>query len=499
MTAPGEVLNDRYELKQRLGKGSMGGVWKAYDRVLERTVAVKELITNPSGGEALEIRVERVRREALALAKVEHDAIVTIHDLIYVRSAEDPWIVMGYVHGRSLHDILAAGARLSDKQVAVMGLAVLDGLMACHRLNVHHRDVKPSNIVVGEDGSVRLVDFGIAQVVGKESLTAPSSTLGTLEYMAPELFERRPKAGPATDLWALAVTLYSAVAGQTPFWAESQGAICAAIANREPAPPGRGPLSRLIMRMLRKTPADRPDAATVARTLRGIAGAVGAGGRLAQQGLGETGEHPGGTGYPPRPQPAGHWDGAQAYVGQRRSLLRGMPPVQAAQLIAGWSADRAAAELLMVEPTAAAKIMNQSAVRFAGEVLSSMTASQPNQGRKILEIVTADRAGGLLDHMTAAAAADVLALPPTAGAAGLLAEAEAATAIGALAEMPADRAAPLVLAIGETSAVHLLRMMPDPATVAGILAHVSATTRQALLNRLPAPFRALVVKHLQTD
>ena len=122
----------------------------------------------------------------------------------------------------------------------------------------------------------------------------------------------------------------------------------------------------------------------------------------------------------------------------------------------------------------------------------------PVRARKILEIVTADRAGVLLDHMSALAAAGALALPPATGAVDLLAEADVSTAVGALTGMPADRAAPLVQAMGETHAVKVLAMMPDPATVAGLLSHVfPASSGQALLNRLPVPFRALVLKHMQ--
>jgi Mg/Co/Ni transporter MgtE len=175
-----------------------------------------------------------------------------------------------------------------------------------------------------------------------------------------------------------------------------------------------------------------------------------------------------------------------------------MPPQHAAQLIAGWSADRASIELLAVDPTESAKIINRLPTPFAGQVLSAVAARQPVRARKILEIVMPDRAGLLLDHMSAPAAAGALALAPATGSVDLLAEADTLTTVGALTGMPADRAAPLVQAMGETRAVEVLRMMPDPAAVAGILSHVvPAAGRQALLIMLPVPFRALVIKHLQ--
>src|ERR1700743_3787589 len=124
------MLNHRYRLEERLGQGSMGSVWKAYDTRLERTVAAKELVSARGGAEDLDIRRERVRREALALAQVEHPPIATIHDLIYEGPGQDPWIVMAYVRGRSLDSILSDPRPLAERKVARIGLAALQGLMA---------------------------------------------------------------------------------------------------------------------------------------------------------------------------------------------------------------------------------------------------------------------------------------------------------------------------------------------------------------------------------
>jgi tRNA A-37 threonylcarbamoyl transferase component Bud32 len=499
VSVPGEVLNNRYVLAERLGKGSMGSVWKAHDTVLERTVAVKELISNPFGGEPMEVRLERVRREALALAKVEHPAIVTVHDLIYVRSPQDPWIVMGYAHGSPLDKLIEAGARLPAQQVAGIGLAVLEGLMACHRRSVYHRDVKPANIVVGDDGSVRLVDFGIVQIVGKESLTAPSYVLGTPEFLAPETLEKNPKVGPTTDLWALAVTLYCALTGEAPFRAETLGAVYAAIVSKTPpAPRAGGPLSALVMQMLSKRSADRPDTATAAAILRNVAGLPDPR-RKYQTGSDRTAERQGSAGYAPPLQTSRLRDDTQpVHPGQRPAQLSGLYADDAARMVAGWPADRAAAELLALEPTEAAKILNQCAGQVGGAALSAIAVKRPARARKILEIVMVDRAGRLLDHMSTAAAAAALALPPATGAALRLAEADASTVVGVLTEMPANGAASLVQAMDEARAVHVLGAMPDPAAVAGILLHIRPADRgQALLSRLSAPFRALVSKHMQ--
>ena len=274
---PVRLLNGRYRLDARLGQGSMGSVWKAYDTRLERTVAAKELVSGRDGGEDLGIRRERVRREALALAKVEHPAIVSVHDLIYEGPGQDPWIVMAYVRGQPLDLIIKEGQPLDERRVAGIGHAALQGLMACHEERVYHRDVKPANIVLCDNGAVRLVDFGIARIVGKNPLTVDTNVIGTPEFLAPELLtDHRP--GPGTDLWALGVTLYCALEGRSPFRAETLAATIAAILSKNPAEPRtRGEVAALVLAMLRKHPAERPDAATVGAVLRRVAnGARGA-------------------------------------------------------------------------------------------------------------------------------------------------------------------------------------------------------------------------------
>src|SRR5580693_4519509 len=267
---PVRLLNGRYRLDARLGQGSMGSVWKAYDTRLERTVAAKELVSGREGGEDLGIRRERVRREALALARVEHPAIVSVHDLIYEGPGQDPWIVMAYVRGQPLDLVIKEGQPLDERRVAGIGHAVLQGLMACHEERVYHRDVKPANIVLCDNGAVRLVDFGIARIVGKNPLTVDTNVIGTPEFLAPELLTDH-QAGPATDLWALGVTLYYALECRSPFRAETLPATIAAILSKNLAEPRtRGELADLVLTMLRKHPAERPDAAMVAAVLRQV-------------------------------------------------------------------------------------------------------------------------------------------------------------------------------------------------------------------------------------
>jgi tRNA A-37 threonylcarbamoyl transferase component Bud32/flagellar motility protein MotE (MotC chaperone) len=537
ISRPGRVLNHRYRLEERLGQGAMGSVWKAVDTRLERTVAAKELIARRDGDEDLEVRRERVRREALALAKVEHPAIVSIHDLIYEGASQDPWIVMAYVRGRSLDSIISGPQPLGEQKVASIGLAVLQGLMACHERQVYHRDVKPGNIVLSDDGTVHLVDFGIARIVGKNSLTMDSSVLGTPEFLAPELLTDH-RSGPGTDLWALGVTLYYAIERHSPFRAETLAATIAAILSKSPPEPRtQSEVGALVLTMLRKHPAERPDAATVAAVLRRVASGspatprsgqasrvgrrtasgtrTGSGPRAAQpsgqviRGFGRVASGTIAASGTPAAQPA-------ARAGQRPAEprasrrpgatqplsaaipptpLHGMPALDAAKLISDWTTDHAVTDLLSLSGTAAASILNRCDDPVAGKLLSAIAASDPDRARRILEMVTTERAGRLLDHMSSLAAASALSLAAPAGAVRVLGQADNLTATGVLLEMHASAAAGLVKVMDIERAVKLLGQAA-PVTVADILRNVPGDRRQVLLRSLSEPFRSLVAKHL---
>jgi Protein kinase domain len=468
----------------------MGSVWKACDTRLERTVAAKELISGRDGGEDLETRLERVRREALALAKVEHPAIVSIHDLIYAGPGQDPWIIMAYVRGRSLDSIISGPRPLDERKVAGIGLAVLQGLIACHERDVYHRDVKPANIVLGDDGAVRLVDFGIARIVGQNALTMESSVIGTPEFLAPELLTNH-RAGPATDLWALGVTLYCALEGRSPFRAESLPATIAAILSKNLAEPRtRGELADLVLTMLRKHPAERPDAGTVAAVLRRVAngGPPGRPVPLARVKLSPARR--------PVPGPSRDASTRPLRAPSRLTPLEGMPAPDAAKVITDWPTDRAVTDLLCLAETAAARIISRCDDPVAGKLLSGIAADRPSRVRKILEMVTTERAGRLLDHMSSLAAASALALPSAVGAARVLGHADDLTATGVLLEMSAPAAAGLVMAMETERAVKLLGRAA-PVTAAGILRNMPGDRCQAVLGRLEPLFRSLVAKNLQ--
>ena len=207
------------------------------------------------------------------MARVRHQAIVPIHDVFFID--DDPWIVMEYISGRSLHDIIKQQT-LDERSIARIGLQVLRGLVAVHRANVVHRDVKPTNILVADDDSIFLVDFGIARIAGDASLTG-QSIVGTLDFLAPERFRAGYTVGPPADIWALGVTFYYALEGYYPFWRDSERgweATMMAILNEAPRQPTcRGRLADITLRMLEKDPARRADTEDVLAVLEDILGA----------------------------------------------------------------------------------------------------------------------------------------------------------------------------------------------------------------------------------
>jgi Protein kinase domain len=477
------VLSGRYHLVEPLGKGAMGSVWKAYDERLERTVAVKELLADGSVGEDPKVRRERVRREALALAAVEHPVVVAVHDLIYEGREKAPWIVMAYLNGRSLQWIVEKSARLDEQEVARIGLAVLQGLRACHDRDVYHRDVKPANIVRADNGSVCLVDFGIAWFSGKNSLTAESRVIGTPEFLAPELLNSE-RPSQATDLWALAVTLYAVLEQRSPFSGENMAATFAAILTAEPARPRHGDaLGELLMRMLRKDPEDRPQVEKVAADLRRIAAGEPASRARPLQGT------------KPCPAPFQKAPGRQT---KRTTPLSGWPAQDAAKIVSEWPTDRAAAELLALDRFKAANILNLCADPVAGQLLSAIAVSRPDLAWSFLDMVPLRRAGLLLDEMSSLAAAVALAVPQARAALKVLARADELTIVGAVSHMAAPNAGAVVTLMDDDKrVVRLLVRTANPVVVAGVLRHVPQPRRQFLLQLLPAGFRDLVLQYLR--
>ncbi|MET7304919.1 protein kinase [Embleya sp. NPDC005575] len=269
----GRLVDGRYRLGEPLGRGGMGTVWLAFDELLRRDVAVKE-VRIPDDLDEMETqgRCERALREARAAARITHPNVVTIFDV-----AEDdgrPWIVMELVRAPSLTDVLDEG-RMAPHEAAEVGLAVLAALRAARAADVLHRDVKPSNILMAPGGRIVLTDFGIATVAGSVTLTATGMLVGSPEYLAPErVLGRRP--GPASDLWSLGVTLYQAVEGFSPFRRTGAMDTLSAVLTDEPAPPHRSDaLWPAIEGLLRKDPLERIDEDETERLL--MAALVGGG------------------------------------------------------------------------------------------------------------------------------------------------------------------------------------------------------------------------------
>ncbi|AWW38052.1 serine/threonine-protein kinase [Streptomyces cadmiisoli] len=266
----GRLIDGRYRLLAKLGHGGMGTVWRAKDETVDREVAVKE----PRVPDHLPDReranaYERMRREARAAARLDHPAVVNVHDVAVVD--DRPWIVMELVQGRSLGAVLQEGT-LSAREAAKVGLEVLGALEAAHAAGILHRDVKPDNVLLGRHDRVVLTDFGIAQIEGETNLTDTGGFVGSPEYIAPErVLGQRP--GPASDLWSLGVVLYAATEGVSPFRRSNTPATLQSVLNATPAPPASasGPLADAINGLLQKDPAHRPNAARVRALLEAAA------------------------------------------------------------------------------------------------------------------------------------------------------------------------------------------------------------------------------------
>ncbi|MFE9439734.1 serine/threonine-protein kinase [Streptomyces sp. NPDC006602] len=262
----GQLLAGRYRLADPIGKGGMGRVWRAHDEVLHRAVAIKELTAALYVSESdRTVLLARTRAEARAAARINHSAVVTVHDVLDHDGR--PWIVMELVEGHSLADAVMEQGRVEPREAARIGLWVLRALRAAHSAGVLHRDVKPGNVLLGRDGRVLLTDFGIAQVEGDTAITRTGEIVGSVDYLAPERI-RGHDPGASSDLWALGATLYTAVEGRSPFRRTTPLTTMQAVVDEEPTEPrNAGPLGPVIAALLRKEPALRPDLAEAEQLL----------------------------------------------------------------------------------------------------------------------------------------------------------------------------------------------------------------------------------------
>ncbi|MFF5298913.1 serine/threonine-protein kinase [Streptomyces sp. NPDC013161] len=255
----GLLLAGRYRLAESIGSGGMGRVWRAHDEVLHRTVAIKELTAALYVSESDQPRLlARTRAEARAAARINHSAVVTVHDVL--EHDGRPWIVMELVEGNSLADEVKEKGRLDPAEAARIGVWVVRALRAAHAAGVLHRDVKPGNVLLGQDGRVLLTDFGIAQIEGDSTITRTGEVVGSVDYLAPERV-RGADPGPSSDLWALGATLFTAVEGRSPFRRTSPLSTMQAVVEEDAGEPRyAGALAPVIAALLNKDPALRPDA-----------------------------------------------------------------------------------------------------------------------------------------------------------------------------------------------------------------------------------------------
>ncbi|MFF2777753.1 protein kinase [Streptomyces sp. NPDC058052] len=265
-TGAGLLLAGRYRLGESIGRGGMGKVWRAHDEVLHRVVAVKELTAGRFVAEADRLVLHaRTQKEARAAARITHPGVVTVHDVL--EHDDRPWIVMQFVDGPSLADAVKEAGTIAPREAARVGLHVVGALRAAHAAGVLHRDVKPGNVLLARDGRVLITDFGIAAIEGDSTITRTGELVGSIDYLAPERV-RGGDPGPASDLWSLGATLYTAVEGSSPFRRTSPISTMQAVVGEEPPyPASAGPLASVIVALLRKDPDQRPHADEAERML----------------------------------------------------------------------------------------------------------------------------------------------------------------------------------------------------------------------------------------
>ena len=257
------VIAERYQLDREIGRGGMGAVWLGRDLVLERAVALKQVGLLP-GAERADI--ERVRREARVSAMLNHPNVVGVFDL--VSESERHWLVMEYVDCETLADRIRSGGSLSPDALAPIIAQAAQALAAAHAAGIVHRDVKPSNILVCADGSVKLGDFGIARTAGDSTLTQTGLVTGSPGYMAPEVASGRT-AGAAADVWSIGATVFHALAGRPPYdtGEDLMAALYRLVNEDPPRTEMAGWMEPLLLATMHRDPAGRWTAAQVAAYL----------------------------------------------------------------------------------------------------------------------------------------------------------------------------------------------------------------------------------------
>ncbi len=272
MSEIGTLLASRYRLERQLGSGGMGVVWLATDELLQRPVAVKQLhATHVMDPAAADEARQRAMREGRLAARLQHTNAIAVHDVTEHDGL--PVLVMEYLPSRSLADVLAEQHRMAPETVAVIGSQAVQALAAAHQAGIVHRDIKPGNVLLGDDGTVKITDFGISHAADDIAVTKTGILSGTPAYLAPEI-ARGKDPSPASDIYALGATLYAAVEGLPPSGEDTENSLvllhrvaAGAIRPAENA----GTLGPVLDRMLDTNPNQRPTPEQLHAALHAVA------------------------------------------------------------------------------------------------------------------------------------------------------------------------------------------------------------------------------------
>ncbi|ANN17353.1 serine/threonine protein kinase [Amycolatopsis orientalis] len=270
MTREGELVAGRYRLERKVGRGAMGVVWQARDERLGRTVAVKQLLPGTVPDDAPFRSIVRAMREARVAAKLKHPHAVTVYDV--AEQDGTPFLIMEFLPSRPLTDLLADEGPLPAGRVAELGAQIASALAAAHADGILHRDVTPNNVLITEDGRAKIADFGLSHAAGEGTMTGGGLVVGTPAFLSPEVADGEEPGYPS-DVFSLGSTLYTALEGAPPFGTDgNQIALLKRVARGEiTAPRNSGPLTDVLLRLLRHTPGERPDMAEAERMLAAVA------------------------------------------------------------------------------------------------------------------------------------------------------------------------------------------------------------------------------------